>query len=133
MARDSDEEALSWGTSSDPSHIEAPPRVVEADDVPEGATQTSSALLVVYGIIAGAFLLFAVGWLLVLRFFIVPEGVLPVIMFRLSEVLAVASPVLWFLGTLLLTRRAKPAVRLLWMLLGLAVTAPWPFILGAFG
>jgi len=126
-----DEDALSWGEEDDPTHVDA---LVDepADEEPaEPSAQTGSALLVVYGVFAGVFLLYAVGWILSLGPIGLPvDGVLPQFMYRLGEGLAVASPILWFFGVLLLTRRSRAVVRVLWFLVGIVVVAPWPFILG---
>ncbi len=131
MAEDPDEEALSWGTERDTTHIEAPVVVAPVVDASDESTQTSSVLLVVYGIFAGAYLLFVVGWIVAVSHIDVPVvDVLPTIMYRLGEILAVVAPALWFGGVLLFTRGGHTGRRILWLLVGLALVAPWPFIFG---
>ncbi|MES2171015.1 MAG: hypothetical protein V4479_09905 [Actinomycetota bacterium] len=131
MAADPDEEALSWGTERDTTHIESPEVAAPVAATAEELKQTSSVLLVVYGIFAGAFVLYLVGWIVSIAHTTVPViDVLPTIMYRLGEGLAIASPALWFLGVLVLTRGGHTRARILWLLLGLVLVAPWPFILG---
>ena len=86
-------------------------------------------MLVAYGVFGGAYVLFIAGWLVSVTNTDVPVvDILPTVMYRLGQVLAVVSPLLWFGGVLVLTRRVRS--RVLWLLLGLVVVAPWPFILG---
>lgn len=131
MATDPDDEALSWGGEKDPTHVDAKIAAEPAVDDSELPEQTSSALLIVYGIFGGAFILFVIGWIISIAHIGMPvDGLVPQFMYRVGEGLAIASPIMWFLGVLLLTRHSKVWQRLLWMLLGLAITAPWPFIFG---
>ncbi|MCU1422824.1 MAG: hypothetical protein JWN36_2475 [Microbacteriaceae bacterium] len=127
---DEDAEALTWGTERDTTHVEAPEAPAEVEEAEEDEPhQTGSALLVAYGVFAGAYVLFIAGWLVSVTNTEVPVvDILPTVMYRLGQVLAAASPLLWFGGVLVLTRRVRS--RVLWLLLGLLVVAPWPFILG---
>jgi hypothetical protein len=126
---DEDAEALTWGTERDTTHVEAPEAPAEGAESEEERQQTGSALLIAYGVFAGAYVLFIAGWLVSVTNTEVPVvDILPTVMYRLGQVLAVASPLLWFGGVLVLTRRVRS--RVLWLLLGLLVVAPWPFILG---
>ena len=146
---DEAEDALSWDTSiRDASYVEGPKPVKPATPAstktvaePAGATETevaapaeaptSSILLVTYGIIAGIFLLYAIGWFTtVRRSSYVDPSVLGAFMSILGEVLAVAAAPVWFGAVFLLTRHSKPIVRLLWLLLGLLLLIPVPFVLG---
>lgn len=128
MAADPDEEALSWAGETDPTHVAAPASVRE-DAAREAASGTGSALLVLYGIIAGVYLLYAVGWGVHAFTHSVPvAGVFPVIMYQLGEFLAIASPLLWAGAVWLLARR--PFWRVLWLFVGVLLLAPWPFIAG---
>lgn len=147
---DEAEDALNWDTSSrDASYVEGPKPVkpvkpastktvaepaeaaepVEAPAAHEAPT--SSILLVSYGIIAGIFLLYAIGWFTtVRRSSYIDPSVLGAFMSILGEVLAVAAAPVWFGAVFLLTRHSKPIVRLLWLLLGLLLLIPVPFVLG---
>ena len=147
---DEPEEALNWDTSiRDASYVEGPKPVkaprpvaepVDAAGTSDGAstssasgapTTTSSFLLVTYGIVAGIFLLYAIGWFTkVRRSSYIDPSVLGAFMSLLGEVLAVASAPVWFGAVFLLTRDSKPLVRLLWLLLGLVLLVPIPFVLG---
>ena len=51
-------------------------------------------------------------------------------MTQIGFVLAMAAPLLWFITTWVLTRSRKPVIRLLWILIGLIVVLPWPFVWG---
>ena len=144
------EEALNWDTSiRDASYVEGPkpvkatrsvaepidargtPDVAPTSSTTNPATPTSSFLLVTYGIVAGIFLLYTIGWFTTVRrsSYIDPSA-LGAFMSILGEVLAVASAPVWFGAVFLLTRDAKPLVRLLWLLLGLVLLVPIPFVLG---
>ena len=154
MMADPDDDALSWGGDSDPSHIEGPASVIgvkkpsvkrPAATTPGPTTEViadpavkpavSSLQLVTYGVLAGAYLIYTIGWLVSIQRLnavrVVSTEVLNAIMFGLGEILAVASPGIWFAAVLLLTSGRKPIVRLLWILVGLVVVIPWPFVLGA--
>ena len=134
-----DEKALSWDEVSDPTHVatpvappaasaETPAPEVEPVEPPKAAG--SSFLLVSYGILGGVVLLYTVGWILGIRqvVFVTPDSLSGIASF-VSQVLAVAAPVVWFGGSFVITRGAKPVVRLLVLLLGLVATLPLPFIL----
>jgi hypothetical protein len=133
MADDDLEEGLRWDGEPDPVTPAKKSKAAEPAEVdPVAEAATGSVLLVVYGIIAGAYLLFTVGWVIAVgRISSGATTILAEIMFQFGEFLAIASPAVWFGATLLLTRHRKPTVRLLWLVVGLLVLAPIPFILGA--
>ena len=144
MTADPDDEALAWAGETDPSHVDGPaverpvvkPPVVERVETPtDPAKPIPAALLVTYGILAGVYLIYTLGWvtsILRLNAIRVPySDPLSEIMFQLGEFLAIASPALWFAAVFLLSRGRKPLVRLLWILVGLVAVLPWPFVLGA--
>lgn len=95
----------------------------------------SNATLVTLGIIGGAYLLFTIGWIVgglrlqgTAQFLVSPVG------YRVSFWLAVLAPALWFGTTYLLTRASKAWVRIVWLVGGLALLVPWPFVMvGAVG
>jgi hypothetical protein len=151
--RDDDgaEAALNWDGETDASHVAGPKpqrehkprrerkpaRAVPVDaatpvDVDERAdAPTSSFLLVTYGILAGAYGLYAIGWLIsVLRSTLTLDSLLSEIMYQFGEFLAIASAPLWFASVVFLTRGRRPIVRLLWLLVGLVLLVPVPFVLG---
>lgn len=132
MREDPDDDALSWGDETDPTHVDARP-AVQQDAIGNAsvAPTTSSTMLVVYGIFGGAYLLYVAGWIIaVQRDTITMPTLFAEIMYQLGEFLAIASPAIWVGAVLLLTADRRPPVRVLWLLLGLILVAPWPFILG---
>ena len=143
MTADPDEDALSWAGDTDPSLVTgAVPAKTEATEPkteivvdPPARPATSSLQLVSYGVLAGAYLIYTIGWVVSIQRLnasrIVSTEVLNAIMFGLGEILAMASPAIWFGAAFLLTRGRKPIVRLLWVLVGLVAVLPWPFVLGA--
>jgi purine-cytosine permease-like protein len=132
VTRDPDDEALSWGDETDPTHVDAPVEERAAVDASDAPT-TSSAMLVIYGIFAGAYLLYIVGWIIaVQRDTYTQASLLAEIMYQFGEFLAIASPAIWLGAVLVLTRGGRALTRVLWLLAGMLLLAPWPFILGAF-
>ena len=146
MTADPDDEALRWegdaeprfvpaATPAKPASVVEPAPVVDPDSVVEPAAApasgTSSFLLVTYGILAGAYLIYTIGWLVPILSHdrpANPDG-LGEFMVRLAQVLAIAAPAIWYGATILLTRGRRPIVRLLALLGGLVVLLPWPYLL----
>lgn len=135
MSIDPDEEALSWAgddaldlQGSAPSSKDAAVSVAPTEAL---APATSSFLLVTYGLLGGIYLLYAFGWVItIMRNTVTIPNLLGEIMFQFGEFLAIGSGALWFLAVFWLTRGRRSIVRLLWLLLGLVVLVPWPFVLG---
>lgn len=143
MAADPDEDALAWagdepiekpgGRVAPRARIETPATAEPAVEVVQNPTKrpTSAPLLITYGLLAGLYLIYVVGWILsVAKGAPVRATVFDQIMFQVQQGLAVASPAIWFGAVFLLTRGRKPLVRLLWLLVGLAIVIPWPTVLG---
>jgi hypothetical protein len=135
-----DDEALTWDGDRDPSHVGSPwekkakkPKVdaVPTSEAPVAKQGPSSFLLISYGILGGMYLLYTVGWLVTTFNDNRPPfaEVVTEVMYQVGEYLAIASPAIWFLTVLALTRRSKPIVRLLVLVLGLFLLIPWPFVL----
>ena len=118
--------------ASEPSTAAEPSTVTGPSTATEGAKPRSPAIYVAYGVSGAIFLLYAIGWAITLLVgpSDVPDGVLAQIMAYLAIGLAIASGPLWFMGVFLLTRGRRPIIQVLWQLLGIALLAPWPFILG---
>ena len=129
---DDDDDALSWAGDDELQPDPAPPRTARTVVVETpAAPATPSILIVTYGILAGLYLLFTAGWITsVVRSTTSLPSLLPEIMFQFGEFLAIASPALWFVTVLVLTRGRRPIARLALLLLGLVVIVPWPFVLG---
>lgn len=133
MVADPDEEALSWSGETDPTHVAAPVSSEKASADSEGQpTALNPVVLIVLGILAGVYLLYAIGWTIVGFSGGVPvQGVFFGIMYQVGEALAIASPFLWFAAVWL---RVKTLVwRVLWLFVGVVVLAPWPFIISGLG
>ena len=136
---DDDDAAITWAGDSDPSLVASKatvtPEPVVAEPVgeqePEGMP---SFLLVAYGVLGGAYLLYTIGWLVALQRWDAVRGpsvdLLSEAMTQIGFVLAMAAPLLWFITTWVLTRARKPLIRLLWIVVGLVVVLPWPFVWG---
>jgi len=129
MAEDDDEAAFRWDGDEPEAKTEKAPRVAvaaEAENAP-----TSSFLLVSYGILAGAYLLFTIGWgIAVSRSTSGAQTILDEIMFQFGEFLAIAAAPLWFAAVFVLARDVRPAFRLILLVVGAVVLVPWPFLLG---
>ena len=135
MARndDDDDAALTWDGDDADAVIERPTRAVVTtpDDDDAVAPATSSIQLVTYGILAGAYALYAVGWgITVARSGLFSSNLFVEIMSQFSEFLAIIAAPLWFALAFVLTRRSRRIVRLVWLVAGLIVLMPVPFILG---
>jgi hypothetical protein len=126
-----DTDALSWGGDADPTHVDAPEPVPTGAAHPSPVPGTGSLLLVGYGVFAGLYLLYTIGWFAaVLRNTLTLSGLIPEIMYQFGEFLAIVAPALWLGTTLLLTRGRGPLVRVLWLVAGLIVLIPWPMLVG---
>lgn len=164
MSSGPDDDALSWGGDDDPTldvgarpaggedgeplalpdgftavgkdsqkvgHIEADGTVV----MPGEPAPMSSTMLIGLGILAGAYLLFTIGWIVgglrlqgTAQFLVSPVG------YQAALWLAVAAPALWFGTVFVLTRDTKSWVRLVWLVAGVVLLVPWPFVMvGAVG
>jgi hypothetical protein len=89
----------------------------------------SSAALIGFGIFAGIYLLFSVAWLITaLRNPTEIADVLGNAMFQFGLWLAVATPAIWFGAVLYLGKDKKVATRILFLLLGVVVLIPWPYV-----
>lgn len=138
--RDRDEdEAFSWIGDEEEGRTSVMPPLVDGtpaselspDERAELDRQVPAPLLVGYGIVAGIALISMFGWGAVVFASTYRAGdALSEIMAQFGEFLAIASPALWFATAFFLTRGRRPVVRLLALLLGLLVTAPWPFVIG---
>lgn len=111
------------------------------DDADGGAPhgvglQVSNAALVAYGIVGGIYLLFTIGWVVGgLRL----QTVAPALLVSPAAYvpffwLAVLAPAIWFGATMLLTRTSAVWLRFVWLVAGIVLLVPWPFIMiGAVG
>jgi hypothetical protein len=111
MTAEPDEDALAWA-GDEP--VEAPTvRKVELVDGPASPKPMPAVLLITYGILAGVYLIYTIGWVItVTRSTTSLPTLFGEIMFQFGEFLAIASPAMWFAAVLVLTRERKPIVRL---------------------
>lgn len=139
---DSDDEALSWGTSSDKSYVEGPvgSRAATApddeyddeeddDELPEGVL--SSGMLVAHGVFGALLLLYTVAWLRGVGS-VQPsfDSTLAAAMWRLGTWLAVAAPAIWFAATVWLVPTTRSRTRILSFIAAVVILVPWPFVIG---
>ena len=90
-----------------------------------------SVELVLTGILAGIYLLYTIGWFIGVGRIMNPAGEpVAAFMFSLGTWLAVAAPAVWFGVSYALTA-GRPRIRLVWLILGVVLLAPVPFILGS--
>lgn len=138
-----DDEALSWGSSSDQSYVEGPlgPGTASDDDpdfdddddeLPDGVLSSTS--LVAHGVFAAILLLYTVAWIKSVGN-VVPsfDSAVADWMWRIGTYLAVAGPALWFIGTVLLLPTGRTRSRLLSFVVAVVVLLPWPFVIGVLG
>jgi hypothetical protein len=163
MARGTDDDALAWGGDDDPTlevGAKADPGAAAPAALPKGYSAVGkgsegvgriredgsvqmpgerapmgNATLITLGILGGVYLLYVIGWLIGgLRLQGRAEYLVTDVMYQGSFWLAVLAPLLWFATVFLLTMRAKPWVRITWLIAGVALLLPWPFVLiGAVG
>lgn len=105
-----------------------------ARDLAEAERETapmSSISLVLMGILGGIYALYTIGWLISFSRFPVGDGfTFTILSIRLLQVLAVAAAPLWFGGTLLILQKRPIRYRFLWLVIGVLVLVPWPFLMG---
>ena len=126
----SDDEGLRWDDGDDPTHVRATEPTLAAADLDE-RTGLSSALLVLFGLFGGVFILYTVGWIITVnRMATVLSNSFFDFLAKVGEFLAIASPALWFVGVLYATRESPPWQRVLWLVLGVVLLIPVPFVFG---
>ncbi|OOB90783.1 hypothetical protein [Rathayibacter sp. VKM Ac-2630] len=101
------------------------------------AAAASSVLLIATGVTAGVYLLYTIAWMVsatrqnaAIAATFAGDAVGGAL-YGLGLWLAVAAPVTWFTATLLGTRDARVRTRVLWLVAGLVLLAPLPFLKGA--
>ena len=126
-----DDEALTWGDERDTSHVAARDVAAPTGGADDGPQVMGSGALVAHGVLGGAFLLSAVGWLVSADAFayVFPDAG-TTLLWRLGVALAVLAPVLWFTVTIMLVPARRTRRRLLLLVVGVLLVAPWPAVLG---
>jgi hypothetical protein len=100
---------------------------------PTGPAPRSPVLLVAYGIAAGVFVLYVIGWIVA-----IPRATSTAIPGSFGEIMtaagagvAIASGPLWFGCAVLLTRKSATWVKIVWLAVGVVLLAPLPLLIGA--
>ncbi len=103
---------------------------IESTDEEDDAPSMSAVVLVCLGILGGLYALYTIGWFVSWQHLsYAPSDALELIAFQVQQVLAVLAPPVWFVVVMLITRRRRSAVRLLWLVAGAVVLIPWAWIL----
>ncbi|UFS57683.1 hypothetical protein [Subtercola endophyticus] len=102
----------------------------ELADAEAASQPLSSAALIAFGIFGGILFLYTIGWLVgFLRNPPTGSGLGGIVQAVLS-VLTIFAPALWFIATLLLGAKRPVRTRILWLIIGVIVLVPWPFVTG---
>jgi hypothetical protein len=112
---------------------DAEDRAAEKDlaDAEAASKQLSSAALIGMGVLGGIYLLYTIGWVVSFSRYTVPVTVdFSVVSYRITQTLAIAATPLWFVATLLVTQSKGARFRFLWLVIGVLVLVPWPFLMG---
>lgn len=94
-----------------------------------------NAALITFGVLGGVYVIYILGWVTGgLRLQGAAQYLVTDVMFQASLWLAILAPALWFGTVLLLTRRSRPWVHFAWLVAGVVLLVPWPFVMvGAVG
>jgi hypothetical protein len=113
-----------------PAHAAAPATAgAEVDAAGDQPAVLGNVALVALGLIAGAYLFFAVGWLIAgLRLQVLSGVLVSPVMYTAGVWGAALAPVVWFVAALALTRRSRAWVRFSWLIAGIVLLVPWPFL-----
>lgn len=111
--------------------VPASPVDADGHEHGEGApAQLSNTALVGFGVLGGAYLLYTIGWVLGgFRLQGRAQWMVTDAMFQGSFWLAILAPLLWFVTVLALTRGSRTWVRILWLVGGVVLLVPWPFVM----
>lgn len=117
------------------SSVNRDARAETIGDEPDHTSSMGNAELISLGVLGGFSVLYAVGWLIGgLRLQGTAEFLVAPLAYQVSLWLAVAAPLVWYATALVLTRGRRLWVRFAWLIGGVVVLVPWPFIMvGAIG
>ena len=98
----------------------------------EDEQQTPGSVLVLYGVTAGIYLLYAIAWAVVgFRIgSLADAGIFLNVSTIISRVLAVLAPILWFILAVRVGKRDTFFRKAILLLAGIAFLVPWPFFWG---
>jgi hypothetical protein len=103
----------------------------ELEEAERASAQLSSAALIGLGVLGGVYLLYTIGWVITFtRYEVASELTVGVFTDLVARTLAIAAAPLWFVATLTLTQRRDIRYRFLWLVIGVLVLVPWPFLIG---
>ena len=116
----------------------------EPEDADEARAGMGNVTLVALGVLGGIYLLYSIGWIIgglrlqsVAAFLVANDGQAPPTWAAgnvVALVLAVLAPVIWFVTVIVLTRASGAWMRWVFLVLGVILLVPWPFIMvGAIG
>lgn len=93
--------------------------------------QMSSAALIAFGVLGGVYLLYTIGWIISFtRVEVASELTFGVFTDIVARSLAIAASPFWFIATLVLTQKKDVRYTMLWLVIGMLVLVPWPFLIG---
>jgi hypothetical protein len=102
--------------------------VAARDETP--AAPLGNAMLIALGVLGGVYALWVIGWIIGgLRLQGAAQYLVADVMFQGSFWLAVLAAPIWFATTFLLTRGSRAWVRLVWLIAGVVLLVPWPFVM----
>lgn len=110
--------------------VAAAPGGRAADGAAEAPAQLSNVALVGFGVLGGAYLLYTIGWIIGgYRLQGRAQWMVTDAMFQGSFWLTILAPLIWFVTVLLLTRGRRMWVRIVWLVAGVVLLVPWPFVM----
>ena len=126
---ESDEEAFDWGPGTDDTAYR-PQAEAEATDEPDAPREPGVWLTAVLG---GIYVMWALAWVIGLAQQPTPQlgSALEAGMYSFGQFLAYIATPLWFVVGMWLGTQWTPRTRGGFLVLGLLVLLPWPFILPA--
>lgn len=98
------------------------------DDQP---VEAGNGALLSIGILAGVYLLYVIGWFIggnrldVVGDLLLANG--PI--YTIVKWTAIAAPAVWFAVVFVLTLRSRTWVRFAWLIAGVVLLVPWPFVI----
>ncbi len=124
-----DEDRLTSGASGKAANKRGASSVNPESQEHLGPQSLSSVALVGFGIFAGIYLLFSVAWLITaMRNTKELSDVFANFMFQAGVWACVLAPAMWFGAVLFLARGKSTARHFIWLLIGVIVLIPWPYV-----
>lgn len=126
--------AVGKGSEGVPTDADQTSAVTSAPAEATGSAEpvaTSNGALIALGIFGGVYLLYTIGWIisginLAQVGEVLTDGP---IAYAIGSWIAAAAPAIWFALALYLTRGSKMWVRIAWLVAGMVLLVPWPFVM----